>query len=115
MTIEEFREWWCGELDWCCCGRPENALAFMRDALRIIGESVDANSLDALGEYTDRKSKFFGIHGGDPREGMGWSYLYMLDAAGLIEHGGGVGSGWLTGKGKEVLAFLETADLEELL
>ncbi len=34
-----------------------------------------------------------------------WLVLYTLDSCGLIEHGGGVSSGWLTPHGERALAL----------
>jgi hypothetical protein len=42
-----------------------------------------------------------------PNYGLQYLVLYMLDHLDLTEHGGTVGGGWLTDKGKSVLDALQ--------
>lgn len=92
------------DLGWCSCGRPEETLTFLRDVLRLLD-----NSQLGLARY-DTLRKMLGA---ESHPGLCWSYFYMLDSAGLTEHGTSISSGgWLTGYGKRILAELERADLD---
>lgn len=89
-----FEKWFCG------CGDPAVAAEALRLLLRLhpLHEAENRAQLERM----------------VPGEGVRYLVLYMLDRAGLTEHGGTVGGGWLSPKGKEVLAALEEAsgDLE---
>jgi hypothetical protein len=89
MTIQELRvvlqEWFCG------CGSPDMAADRLRDLL-------------ALHPLFDHRPEFEALI---PDEGLQCLILYTLDHFDLTEHGGTVGGGWLTKKGKAVLAALQ--------
>lgn len=98
-------------LKWCGCGNPEDALGLMRNILRLLKARSDANSADdpytpypksGWAKYT---AELDAVLGDGP---LGLSYLYMLDALELTEHGGSVGGCWLTSEGERVLSLLET-------
>ena len=93
------------KLKWCGCGRPEDALEAVRKLLKC-HENFD-----------DREERFKQNFG----EGVKSVYdnelllclAYTLDAAGLTEHGGGIGGAWLTDEGEMLLWLLENKpDLE---
>jgi hypothetical protein len=71
----------------CGCGQPELAYSAAMDILEYVADGWP--SPDYL--YDD-------------------AYLYLstnlLDALGLMEHGGGIGGSWLSTAGKEALDFL---------
>ncbi len=77
-------------LDLCGCGNPEEVAGYVRDGLRRI---ADANYPD----YEDLPAMFF----------QNWA-----DHKGFTDHGTTVRCGWLTEKGEELLADLDTV-LEE--
>lgn len=120
----EVQAFYYDTLNWCGCGNPEEALGLMRDVLRLFKERSDANRLptpahffvpDVASFLNDRAEgwrlvtqKIDDLLGDGP---LGLSYLYMLDALGLTEHGGYVGGCWLTAEGERVLALLD-ADLD---
>lgn len=89
MTRQElsvfFQEWFCG------CGSPEMAAETLRMVLSMHPLYEHGAEFDAL----------------VPCEGLRMLLLYTLDHFELTEHGGTVGGGWLTDKGKAVLAALE--------
>lgn len=88
MNRQELRvflqEWWCG------CGSPEEASARLRDVLALHPLYEHRAEIDAL----------------IPDSGFQYLILYTLDHFDLTEHGGTVGGGWLTDKGKAVLEAL---------
>lgn len=76
--------------DICGCGEPELAENFLIRILeRFEVENPNGRMLETL----------------IPDEGTMWFCLYMLDALGLIDHGGTVSNGWLTDEGKAFLAL----------
>lgn len=92
----------------CGCGCPDAALAYVRDAMRLVAmrgpeafearskwyKSVKQPAIDAL------------FHGNRGAEYFMW---YMLDSKELTEHGGSV-PGWLTPLGESVLFDLNAMD-----
>lgn len=98
-----------GVLGFCGCGRPEDALVFLRDVLRHIQllKAVDFSPDTPPGELSFQEWQERGRQIGS--DGALYFAYYVLDKKGLTEHGGSV-PGWLTPAGKELLQ-----DLEELL
>src|SRR5690242_4982650 len=94
------------DLGWCGCGRPDYALEFMRDVLRLINRQRGGASFQ---EVYDALRKMLGDK---YHPGLYWSYFYMLDQHGLTQHGGNISGGWLTDYGKRILAELERANLD---
>ncbi|TXH49494.1 MAG: hypothetical protein E6Q97_22605 [Desulfurellales bacterium] len=98
-------------LGFCCCGSPSTNLAYVRDCLLNVAKLCDIRDrTEGRGqqwekeyhEWEEERSKLMG--------NARYFTLYVLDQKGFIEHGGSVGGGWLTDKGKDMLA-----DLEDLL
>ena len=87
-------------LNFCGCGDPDSGYAALLETLKAHDEGGE-------------RRKWAEARGGSWEEvqckGNGYDYLilYFLDANGLMEHGGSVGGGWLTKKGKSVRIFLE--------
>lgn len=75
--------------EFCGCGRPEAAYGALLRLLRLHDDHRDQ-----LKEWV-------------ADEGIEYLLLYWLYRMGLTAHGGSVGGGWLTDKGKAVLAGLE--------
>lgn len=94
-----------GMLGFCGCGKPEEALTFMRDVMRHIHclQSDDFLSAEEAFEDWVKEGQKIGS------EGALYFAYYVLDDKQLTEHGGSV-PGWLTPAGMELLQ-----DLEELL
>lgn len=114
----EVQEFYYETLEWCGCGNPDEALAFMRDVLQVIHDRSKDNSLPserripyAQSKWAKHTAKLNAMLPG----ALGLSYLYMLSALGLTEHGGSVGGSWLTIEGDRVLSILANADLEEAM
>lgn len=80
-----FQEWFCG------CGNPEVAAETLRVVLTLHPLYDHQKEIDAL----------------IPNDGVRLLLLYTIDHFDLTEHGTGIGGGWLTDKGKSVLAALE--------
>jgi hypothetical protein len=91
-------------LGWCACGNPEEALIFMQEVLALL----NARHID--GGWKAIHKALLEKLGSELQPGLYWSYLYMLDAAGLIEHGFNISGSWLTEQGQTVLAMLEAHD-----
>ena len=98
-------------LKWCHCGDPEDVMRLMRDVLAANEWNFSEEGRKA--DYSVWQSKVRELLGeiGSP---LCLSYFYMLDVAGLTEHGGGlVNGGWLTDEGKELLEALRIVGDEE--
>lgn len=93
-------------LGYCGCGRPEDALVFIRDGLQLIDEKLDPTAERTWEElYQDwnrRLDKHFGS------AGARYFFFYWADKEGLTEHGGSV-PGWLSGSGRDLLEDLNEA------
>lgn len=99
MTRADLRIW----LDkrFCGCGEPDAAAAALLKLLR----------LHPLFEHRPEFERWI------PDEGVQNLLLYQLDEAGVTEHGGTVGGGWLTEFGitiREALAVEESDDFDTL-
>ncbi len=97
-------------LKWCNCGDPEGVMKLMRDVLALI----EWNFGEGRGvPYEQWQAKIRPLLGeiGSP---LCMTYFYMLDAAGLVEHGGGlVNGGWLDGDGQDLLEALNAVSEKE--
>lgn len=99
---------WCGSfLGLCGCGCPEETLDTALGVLSAIEvrsaawEANDDSAAEQAYEQLNRLAPFEGEHAG-----LGYAFMYMLDAHGLLEHGSSIGGSWLTDDGKEFLARL---------
>lgn len=103
-------------LGFCGCGRPEDALLYIRNLLRILNE----DSPDSFGPggrekwnewYKNHRARIDTFFHND--SGAEYLAYYVLTDKDLLEHGGSV-PGWLTQKGKDFLTDLEahSAELE---
>lgn len=95
----------------CMCGAPDLALRLMRDALRLA-------DMQSPSDYDAHRAWYHAIYRpaceavfGD-KPGVEEVVWYLLNDKGLLEHGSSV-PGWLTDKGRELLADLETLFAEE--
>lgn len=91
-------------LGWCGCGRPEDALQFIRDGLRLMTEKTPEGVDHSVWfkEWWPRCEAYFGGSGGL------YFFAYWADKEGLTEHGGSV-PGWLDATGEDLLADLDEA------
>lgn len=82
------------DLGFCCCGRPSDALEYIRQGLLFIeGGRQESESYD---EYLKRTADTFGS------EAAGTFFFYWADKESLTEHGGSI-PGWLEFRGYELL------------
>jgi hypothetical protein len=104
----EVQRFYFEDLKWCGCGNPGDALAFMRDVLEVMWQRSEESRAEAHNKPYEQSAWKRGCDKLDEMLPgiLGMSYLYMLDAHDLTEHGGSVGGSWLTDKGKAVLAML---------
>lgn len=83
----------------CRCGVPEEAYELVRGILSLAPFYNDFESVVRL----------------IGNDGAHHIVLSVIERAGLIEHGGGIGGAWMTPKGERFLALLETVkDWDEL-
>ncbi len=95
---DEKEQDFCDRLGFCGCGMPDELLPYVADALRHVAD-LSNNSPDA---WDERRAELYPVPGSD------WFMWEVLNEKGLTEHGGSV-PGWLTDKGKALLAELENA------
>lgn len=105
-------------LGFCECGRPEDALAKMRDALKAIKAVSDMHRSDIecypQGVATPAMKSLHAAESAACGADDGARYLmyYTLDKAGLTEHGGSV-PGWPTDDGVAFLKHLEDVNQDD--
>ena len=113
MDIDEILDPIWQSFDFCGCGSPEDAAKFIFYGLEFIGwrldqlkesdVSVRGPEWKALCDRLDkRKIELFGS------DGAAYFFYYWADKEELTDHGGSV-PGWLTDKGKAVMAELKKA------
>ena len=91
----------CHILGFCGCGAPEDSLRYIRDCLRHIANLKQVHEKQATYE----------AWGNEGKELMGraeYFTRYVLDQKGLTEHGTSIKGAWLTDKGREILADIDT-------
>ena len=89
---QKVHDFW-NELGFCLCGRPEDVLTLIRDELTRL-EKKEWTSEPGASDYL---------------------LAYTIDRVGLSEHGGSLPYAWLTDKGHEILALLESVDIETVM
>ena len=114
----EVQNFYYKTLKWCGCGNPENALAFMRDVMEVMRKRSEENMAESpFVSHGDsnwmKRTRELDAMLGDGA--LGLSYLYVLDAHGLTEHGGSIGGSWLTHEGERVLALLKSCDIDDAM
>jgi hypothetical protein len=91
-----------GILGMCGCGRPQDALLFVLAGLELSAEKRPDGYDEHRAWWSDwdvRCKAFFGSSGG------AYFFWYAMTDKGIMEHGGSV-PGWLSGKGKLLVAAL---------
>ncbi len=90
-----------GELGFCGCGQPEEAIALVKKLLTNMRDSFETKDHERAKALWSERSDLIG-------DGpLGWILLYHLDHLGLLEHGSSCFGSWLTKKGEAVLARLD--------
>lgn len=88
---------WFGLMRFCGCGRPEDAVSLIREAL-------DGPSRDYKPETPPlRHDELSALIAKDP-DRAAWLVMYALDAWQLTEHGGSINASWLTARGRQAIA-----------
>jgi hypothetical protein len=90
-----------GLLRFCGCGRAEDNLRYILRGLEMV-----ATYATGTPDYSERSCEVFGASEAE------YFFYYWADKEGLTEHGGTV-PGWLTEKGKTLLAMLREWSVEE--
>lgn len=103
MSIAQLYEFFYGAFGSCGCGDPDAVAELLREVLIRVRDGKWRDGLEDL----------------LPTDGVMFSYLGWLNHIGLLDHGTGM-PGWLTDKGKEILAALiqhgvETEEWEKAL
>jgi hypothetical protein len=92
------------EFGWCGCGRPFEAAMHVRSILALIAslhsDKEGQEWREHYQRWTEAEKSLF------PHEGSNTVAYYVMDRAGLTEHGGSV-PGWLTARGHEMLKDLD--------
>lgn len=89
-----------GELPFCGCGNPEAVYLLIRDLL----------AATAMEAGPPRRARYRELLG--EGEGVYFLGLYVLDDAGLTEHGTGIQAAWLTPKGKHYLELMQRYEFD---
>lgn len=88
---------WFGQY-FCGCGNPPEALAALNEVLGIY-QPTDDNMFVSL----EKLKVFEEKHG----EGFALLLLYLLEGAGITQHGGSVYGAWMTTLGRDLKGFVE--------
>ena len=92
------------DLQWCSCGDPLATMNLLRDVLDAIRWNFEEGREEKYEVFTGKIESLLGKIGSP----LCLTYFYVLDAADLTEHGGGlVNGGWLTDKGRYILGHLK--------
>jgi len=110
MTLDEaqsyIQEFYQKELKWCTCGDPDGVMRLMRDVLAAIRWNYNEGRDLPYEKWKEKVRPLLGEIGSP----LCMTYFYVLDIAGLVDHGGGlVNGGWLSPEGMELLGALELA------
>lgn len=113
MTLDELHNWFFTEFGLCGCGDPAGVVRLIKEVLALSDKRSKAWAVNddetARGVYKVQQA----ILAYPSHSSLYWHFLYWLDHLGLTEHGTNISGAWLTDKGQEVLALLESVeDLE---
>lgn len=98
-----------GMFGFCGCGRPFQALMYIRSVLTRI-DALRSHKNEPWGEfYANWKADNLPVFS---NEGAEFFAYYIMDKAGLTEHGGSV-PGWLSESGVKLLSDLNELALRE--
>ena len=103
-------------LNWCGCGQPETALKAIKDYLSCV-KFVHAKPEVPVSERAKIVPSGYMDESGYPdiyKNPLLLCLAYAMDAAEFTDHGGGIGSAWLTTEGEMFLWVLENIDLDEI-
>lgn len=107
-----------GEMGFCGCGCPEEALEHVRRTLEIFAKRAEANRSSLSRE--ERDAHWQKMHrelvdhiGLESNPGMAWAYLYGIED--YIEHGTSAYAGWLNEDGEALLINLNAWAVEQSL
>lgn len=94
---------WFGMLGFCGCGMPSSVLRLMTAALktRLTSTSrlTDLQQIRELVKKHDEEAAFL--------------IQYVLDSAGLTEHGSGIGCAWPTAEGQEFVEYVDSLESDD--
>jgi len=99
MTPHELHHLFMDEIDICGCGNPEDSVELVRKILNLAPLHTD--------RHWEKAQELIGS------SGAFHIILSVLTNADLMEHGGGIGGSWLTGKGeaaRDALNLLAESD-----
>jgi hypothetical protein len=100
------------DLRFCGCGDPEAVYDLVRDLLGLFGEKWSDRARADDSHWREVSQRITGrIGGGD---GVYYAVLYLIDGAGLLEHGTSIRSSWLTAKGKHYLGLMRLHEYRDM-
>ncbi|MGL5711817.1 MAG: hypothetical protein ACRCX2_02255 [Paraclostridium sp.] len=95
-------------MDFCSCGRSDEISFMIRDVLRAIeNKRLNWDTMKFEDYYEIFNKELIETIGFDSNHIVFEFILHVLNSAGLLEHGSGVGGSWLTGYGEDVLCAFE--------
>lgn len=121
MTLNELHDWVFTDLGFCGCGDPEAALEFLKSVLLAIrkrsneNREIEESEAESQERWKRNSAALRELIGMETAPAMAWSYLYLLDSKGLLEHGGNCSGSWLTEKGEDVLDALLKYDADSII
>lgn len=105
MNLEELRSFVFNELHFCGCGEPEKAMQYLVNIL----QALKTRGEDWNDENNKKVNELLPEYGCEPKAAI---TLYLLDGAGLIEHGSSIGGSWLTSEGHAFLEDMQRVGIE---
>lgn len=88
-------------LRFCGCGNPEAVYVLVRDLL-------------ALAPFYENQAAVRERIGTSQDDAARYVVLYVLDGAGLTEHGSSIAGAWLTAKGRHYLPLMRRHEYDDL-
>lgn len=100
----------------CGCGSPEDTMLVIRDLLDIIFEYSQLEFSEK--SYEEKWQKLNSLSGSllttNNWNGILQFIMYVLDDRGFLEHGGSIGSAWISAEGIMFRSLLHLVNMEEV-
>lgn len=113
---ESFKFFIYEKLGICGCGSPEDTMLVIRDLLDIIFEYSQLEFSEK--NYEEKRQKLNSLSGSllttNNWNGILQFIMYILDDRGFLEHGGSIGSAWISAEGIMLRYLLHLVNMEEV-
>jgi hypothetical protein len=118
--LEHLQQFLFKDLDFCGCGDPESVYELIRELLELFRLNTEEIrkprenpfSLADILNGPNYRQQIRDLISDD--DGVYYAFLYWLDSAGVLEHGGSVGGSWLTRKGFHYLELMKAREYREM-